>query len=144
VLNLAEVKQLLSTEHFIVDGTLIQAWASMKSFRRKDGKDQPPGPGRNGTRDFREEKRSNKTHASSTDPDARLARKGPGKEAKLSSHGHLLMENRNGLIVDARLTRATGAAEPDAALAMLGDVPGQHRITVGADKRSAGSLHTAL
>jgi transposase len=134
VLNLTEVKQLLSTEHFTVDGTLIQAWASMKSFRRKDGKDQPPGPGRNGTRDFHKEKRSNKTHASTTAADPRLARKGPGKEAKLSYHGHLLMENRNGLIVDVRLTRATGTAEPDAALAMLGDVPGQHRITVGADK----------
>jgi transposase len=134
VLTLAEVKQLLSTEHFTVDGTLIQAWASLNSFRRKDGKDQPPAPGRNGTRNFHKEKRSNKTHVSTTDPDARLARKGPGKEAKLSYHGHLLMENRNGLIVDARLTRATGTAEPDAALVMLGDVPGQHRITVGADK----------
>ena len=134
VLNLAEVKQLLSTEHFTVDGTLIQAWASLKSFRRKDGKDQPPGPGRHGTRNFHKEKRSNKTHASTTDADARLARKGPGKGAKLSYHGHLLMENRNGLIVDARLTRATGTAEPDAALVMLGHVPGQHRITVGADK----------
>jgi hypothetical protein len=81
----------LSAEHFSVDGTLIQAWASMKSFRRKDGNDEPPGPGRNGTRDFHKEKRSNETHASTTDPDARLARKGAGKEAKLSFTGHLLM-----------------------------------------------------
>jgi transposase len=134
VLNLPEVKRLLSAEHFSVDGTLIQAWASMKSFRRKDGADEPPGPGRNGNRNFRNEKRSNETHASTTDPDARLARKATGKEAKLAFHGHLLMENRNGLVVDARLTQATGTAEPEAALAMLSEVPGTHRITVGADK----------
>jgi transposase len=134
VLNLAEVKRLLSSEHFSVDGTLIQAWASMKSFRRKDGTDQPPGPGRNGARDFHKEKRSNKTHASTTDPDARLARKGAGKEAKLAYHGHLLMENRHGLIVAARLTAASGTAEPAAALDMLAEVAGSHRITVGADK----------
>jgi Transposase DDE domain/Transposase domain (DUF772) len=134
VLNQSEVKDLLSTEHFSVDGTLIQAWASMKSFRRKDGHDEPPAPGRNGTRDFHNETRSNETHASTTDPDARLARKGAGKEAKLSFTGHLLMENRNGLIVDTRLTPATGTCEREAALAMLNDVPGGHRITVGADK----------
>lgn len=134
VLNLAEVKRLLSSEHFSVDGTLIQAWASMKSFRRKDGTDQPPGPGRNGGRDFHKEKRSNKTHASTTDPDARLARKGAGKEAKLAYHGHLLMENRHGLIVAARLTAASGTAEPAAALDMLAEIAGSHRITVGADK----------
>jgi len=134
VLNQDEVKALLSTEHFSVDGTLIQAWASMKSFRRKDGKDEPPGPGRNGTRDFHKEKRSNETHTSTTDPDARLARKGAGKEAKLSFTGHLLMENRNGLVVDTRLTPATGTAEREAAIAMLNEVPGGHRITVGADK----------
>jgi hypothetical protein len=134
VLNEKEVKALLSSEHFSVDGTLIQAWASMKSFRRKDGKDEPPGPGRNGTRDFHKEKRSNETHASTTDPDARLARKGAGKEAKLSFTGHLLMENRSGLVVDTRLTLATGTAERDAAIAMLNEVPGHHRITVGADK----------
>jgi transposase len=134
VLNLPEVKRLLSAEHFSVDGTLIQAWASMKSFRRKDGADEPPGRGRNGERNFRNEKRSNATHASTTDPDARLARKATGKEAKLAFHGHLLMENRNGLVVDARLTLATGTAEPEAALAMLSEMPGAHRITVGADK----------
>jgi transposase len=134
VLNQDEVQALLSAEHFSVDGTLIQAWASMKSFRRKDGKDEPPGPGRNGTRDFHKEQRSNETHASTTDPDARLARKGAGKEAKLSFTGHLLMENRNGLVVDARLTPATGTAEREAAIDMLKEVPGRHRVTVGADK----------
>lgn len=134
VLNQDEVTALPSSEHFSVDGTLIQAWASMKSFRRKDGKDEPPGPGRNGTRDFHNEKRSNETHASTTDPDARLARKGAGKEAKLSFTGHLLMENRTGLVVDTRLTPATGTAERDAAIAMLNEVSGRHRITVGADK----------
>ena len=106
----------------------------MKSFRRKDGKDEPPGPGRNGTRDFHKEKRSNETHASTTDPDARLARKGAGKEAKLAFTGHLLMENRNGLVVDTRLTPATGTAEREAAIAMLNEVPGRDRVTVGADK----------
>ena len=134
VLNLPKVKQLLSSEHFSVDGTLIQAWASMKSFRRKDGADQPPGSGRNAERDFHGDKRSNDTHASTTDADARLAKKAAGKEAKLAFAGHLLMENRNGLVVDARLTRATGTAEPEAALEMLSQVPGTHQITAGADK----------
>jgi transposase len=134
ILNLPQVKDLLSDEHFSVDGTLIQAWASMKSFRRKDGTDEPPAPGRNGERNFRGEKRSNETHASTTDPDARLARKSNGQEAKLGFTGHLLMENRNGLIVDARLTHATGTAEPEAALDMLGDLPGSAKKTVGADK----------
>ena len=106
----------------------------MKSFRRKDGEDQPPSAGRNGERDFHKEKPANETHASTTDPDARLYKKGRGKEAKLSYIGHLLMENRNGLIVDACLTQATGTAEPEAALAMLGDLPGEGRVTVGADK----------
>ena len=134
VLETKEVKPLLSTEHFSVDGTLIQAWASIKSFRRKDGQDEPPSAGRNGERDFHRQKPANETHASTTDPEARLYKKGKGKEAKLSYIGHLLMENRNGLIVDARLTQATGTAEPEAALAMLGDRPGRGRITVGADK----------
>jgi transposase len=134
VLETEQVKGLLSSEHFSVDGTQIQAWASIKSFRRKDGKDEPPSVGRNGERDFHKEKRSNKTHASATDPDARLYKKGKGKEAKLSFIGHLLMENRNGLIIDARLTHATGTAEPEAALAMLGEVPYGGRVTVGADK----------
>jgi transposase len=134
VLNAGEVKDLVSGEHFSVDGTLIRAWASMKSFRRKDGEDRPPSGGRNGERDFHKDKPANETHASTTDPDARLYKKGRGKEAKLSFIGHLLMENRNGLVVDARLTRATGTAEPEAALAMLDVLPGARRVTVGADK----------
>src|SRR6516162_7548004 len=134
VLGTEPVKGLLSSEHFSVDGTQIQAWASIKSFRRKDGGDEPPSAGRNGERDFHKDKRCNATHASTTDADARLYKKARGKEAKLSFLGHLLMENRNGLIVDARLTRATGTAEPETALAMLGDLPGAHRVTVGADK----------
>jgi len=134
VLGTEPVKGLLSSEHFSVDGTQIQAWSSIKSFRRKDGGDEPPSAGRNGERDFHKDKRCNATHASTTDADARLYKKARGKEAKLSFLGHLLMENRNGLIVDARLTRATGTAEPETALAMLGDLPGAHRVTVGADK----------
>jgi len=134
VLNLPRVKALLSDEHFSVDGTLIQAWASMKSFRRKDGNDEPPAPGRNGERSFHKEKRSNETHASTTDPDARLARKSSGEGAKLAFTGHLLMENRNALVVDACLTRASGTAEPEAALAMLQALPDGGHKTVGADK----------
>ena len=134
VLNLPEVNALLSKEHFSADGTLIQAWASMKSFRRKDGTDQPPGPGRNGERDFHRDKRCNETHASTTDADARLAEKSAGKEAKLAYNGNLLMENRHGLVVDAKVVQATGTAEPEAALAMLGALPDGGRITVGADK----------
>ena len=134
VLNLPRVKALLSDEHFSVDGTLIQAWASMKSFRRKDGIDEPPAPGRNGERNFHNEKRSNETHASTTDPDARLARKSNGQGAKLAFTGHLQMENRNGLVVDACLTRATGTAEPEAALAMLKALSDAGHKTVGADK----------
>jgi transposase len=134
VLNLPRVKALLSDEHFSVDGTLIQAWAGMKSFRRKDGNDEPPGPGRNSDRNFHKEKRSNETHASTTDPDARLARKSDGEGAKLAFAGHLLMENRNGLVVDACLTHATGTAEPAAALAMLEALPDAGHKTVGADK----------
>jgi hypothetical protein len=105
----------------------------MKSFRRKDGADQPPSGGRNGERDFHKERPANKTHASKTDPDARLYKKGRGKETKLSFIGHLLMENRSGLNVDACLTKATGTAEPAAALAMLGDLPDGRRVTVGAE-----------
>src|ERR1700755_3073867 len=111
VLNQERVKGLLSDEHFSVDGTLIDAWASMKSFRPKDGSGDPPGPGRNGERDFHGEKRSNETDASVTDPDARLYRKANGRESRLCYMGHALMENRNGLVVDACLTSATGTAE---------------------------------
>ena len=134
MLNLPQVTGLLSDEHFSVDGTLIKAWASMKSVRRKDGHDEPPAPGRNGERNFRGEKRSNETHASTTDPDARLARKSGGHEAKLGFTGHLLMENRNGLVVGTCLTQATGTAGPEAGLKMLGELPGSGKKTVGADK----------
>lgn len=129
-----QVVPLLSSEHFSVDGTLIQAWASMKSFRPKDGSGEPPGPGRNAERDFHGEKRSNATHASTTDPDAQLFRKSSGQPAQLCHMGHLLMENRNGLLVDARVTAASGTAERDTAAGMLGDLPAGGRITVGADK----------
>jgi len=135
VLADAKVKRLLSSEHFSVDGTLIEAWASMKSFRPKDGSGEPTVPGRNSERDFHGETRSNDTHASTTDPEARLSRKSAGREAKLCFMGHALMENRSGLIVDACLTRADGHAERVAALAMIeprADRPG--RITLGADK----------
>lgn len=128
---------LLSDEHFTVDGTLLESWASLKSFRPKDGGDAPPpgGGGRNPDVAFHGQKRSNATHASTTDPDARLARKGRGKEAKLCLAGHVLMENRNGLAVDVLLTHATGTAEREAALAMLDRQPGsRHRVTLGADK----------
>ena len=124
VLGQPRVRELLSSEHFSVDGTLIEAWASMKSFRPKDGGGEPPAPGRNGERDFHGEKRSNETHASTTDPDARLYRKGPGQPAKLVYLGHVLMENRHALVVDTRLTPATGTAEREAALAMVADRPG--------------------
>ena len=121
VLAHPRVKRLLSTEHFSVDGTLIEAWASMKSFNPKDGSDEPPadGGGRNRETDFHGEKRSNYTHSSTTDPEAKLYRKGPGKEAKLCFMGHALMENRNGLVVDACLTTADGHAERVAALHMI-------------------------
>jgi transposase len=139
VLNLPQVRKLLSSEHFSVDGTLIEAWASMKSFVPNDERDPPSGKGhrtgggRNAERDFHGEKRSNDTHSSTTDPDARLFRKGAGKEAKLCHMGHLMMENRNGLIVDARLTEANGTAERDTALDMIDD-NGRPGCTVGADK----------
>ena len=129
-----EVKPLLSDDHFSVDGTLVEAWASMKSFRPKDGSGEPPADGRNGERDFHGEKRSNETHASTTDPDARLYKKAQGQAAKLCHMGHVVMENRNGLVVDASVTLATGTAEREAAEAMIGEMPAGHRITVGADK----------
>ena len=114
------MKRLLSTDHFSVDGTLIEAWASMKSFRPKDGMDNPPGDGgRNGEANFHGQKRSNETHASTTDPDARLYRKGPGKEAKLCFIGNGLMENRCGLLVSTCLTQADGHGERLAALHMV-------------------------
>ena len=130
-----KVKRLLSHEHFTVDGTLLKAWASMKSFRRKDGGDKPPDGGRNGERDFRAEKRTNETHASTTDPDARLYRKGNGQESRLCYMGHVLMENRHGLAVLGEVTQASGTAEREAALAMLDAYrAGESRITLGGDK----------
>jgi transposase len=132
----ADARQLLSKDHFTVDGTLIEACASLKSFRPKgepDEDDEGPG-GRNRPRDFHGEKRRNATHESRTDPDARLARKGDGKEARLCYMGHLLAENRHGLIVDAELTQATGTAEREAGLTMLSRLPGTDRKTVGGDK----------
>src|ERR1700732_3151324 len=119
VLAQARGRGLLSTEHFTVDGTLIEAWASHKSFKRKDrGDQQPPDDPGNPTVDFHGERRSNDTHQSTTDPQARLARKGAGKEAKLSFAGHVLMENRNGLAVNGCVTQATGRAEPQAGMAI--------------------------
>jgi transposase len=134
VVGEARRRKFLSEDHFTVDGTLLEAWASMKSIRPRDGGGAPQGEGKNPTVDFRGEQRSNVTHGSTTDPEARLARKGPGREAKLCFSGHVLMENRNGLVVDVMVTQATGRAEREAALEMLDRVPGTRRITVGADK----------
>lgn len=135
VVELARAKSMVSDEHFTVDGTLLEAWASLKSFQRKDGKNPPPpdDPG-NPTVNFHGEKRSNQTHESKTDAEAKLARKGEGKEAKLSYSGNLLVENRNGLIVDALAWEANGTAERDTALLMLEQVPGDGPVTVGGDK----------
>jgi transposase len=129
---------LMSDEHFTVDGTLIEAWASLKSFRPKEEKaadrDPPDDPG-NPTVSFHGEKRSNETHASTTDPEARLARKGNGKEAKLSYSQHALMENRHGLLVDLQIAEANGTAERAVALRMIDEaLPGDSPITVGGDK----------
>jgi transposase len=134
VVKQAQEKKLTSDEHFTVDGTLMEAWASLKSFQRKDTKSTPPDDPGNPTVDFHGEKRCNDTHGSTTDPDALLARKGSGKEAKLSYNGSLLVENRNGLIVTTEVFQANGSAERDAALVMLEKIPGEHRVTVGADK----------
>ena len=135
VVSLARKHKLLSDEHFSVDGTLIQAWASQKSYRRKDDDSDPPaGGGRNSEANFHGEKRSNATHESKTDGDARMAKKGPGKEAKLSYMGHTVMENRNGLIVKAAASLATGKAEREVAADLLADLPGIKKRTVGADK----------
>lgn len=138
MLKQARERNLLSDEHFTVDGTLIEAWASLKSFQRKEQEKQENGDEEkdrgNANVNFRGEKRSNQTHESKTDPDAKLARKGDGKEAKLSYNGNLLVENRNGLIVDATVLEATGTAERDAALAMMEKIPGQQRVTVAGDK----------
>ena len=140
LIGLPEVKGLLSAEHFSVDGTLLKAWASMKSFRPKNasgedpgnGPSGPPSPGRNGEADFRKTRRSNATHASTTDKDARLYRKGAGQESRLAYLGHALMENRNGLVAKAEATLATGTAEREAAARMSERLP--KGATLGADK----------
>jgi transposase len=129
---LERARPYMSDEHFTVDGTLIEAWASQKSFRRKDGNGKPPGPG--GDVDFHGEKRKNQTHASTTDPDARLFKKSKGSEAKLNYMGHVLMENRNGLLVQTFLTEATGRAEREAAMLMVEAIPSGKRVTLGGDK----------
>ena len=132
VLDRARQSDVLSDEHFTVDGTLLEAWASHKSFKRKDGGDDPPDPGRNPKVNFSKQKRRNETHASVTDPDARIFRKGPNQGAVLAYMGHALMENRHGLIVAVRASRATGSAEREAAVDMLGELPRGFRATVGA------------
>ena len=137
VMRLAEQRKLLSKEHFSVDGTLIQAWASHKSFVPKDSGGPGAGggtSGRNQERDWKGKPRSNDTHASTTDSDARLFRKGNSQAAMLAYQGHVLMENRSGLVVAAVVTHADGYGERLAALAMLDRVPGKHRKTLAADK----------
>jgi transposase len=129
----ADTARLLSDEHFTVDGTLLEAWASQKSFRPRD--EEPPSAGSsNPSVDFHGQRRRNDTHQSTTDPDARLYKKAQGREARLGYLGHLLMEHRSGLIVRAMVTPATGYGEREAAIEMLADLPGRHRITVAADK----------
>jgi transposase len=132
----AAERRLLSDEHFTVDGTLIEANASLKSFRKKGGGGgNPPGSGgRNAEVDFHGERRSNRTHESTTDPDAKLFRKGDSKPADLYLMAHALMEHRNGLCVDAEVTKATGYAEREAGLQMVGRRPGNHRLTLAGDK----------
>ena len=130
-----KVKRLLSSDHFSVDGTLLEAWASIKSFRRKDGDDNDStGPGRNAERNFHKEKRSNETHRSMTDPEARLYKKGDGQPAKLCYMGHALMENRHGLVIGGTASLATGTAEREAALTLIDGLRRRRRITLGADK----------
>lgn len=132
----AQAAGLLSDEHFTVDGTLLEAWAGQKSFRRKDGTDDPPsgGPTRNPTVDFKGAPRANATHQSTTDPEARLYKKGAGQTSKLAYLGHVLTENRHGLIMQALVTHATGTAERDAAEALVATLPAHAHLTVGADK----------
>jgi transposase len=135
VLQQAQALDLMSDEHFTVDGTLLEACAGLKSFKRVDGAEEPaPDDPGNPTVDFHGEKRRNQTHPSTTDPDAMLAKKGAGKEAKLSYSGHVLMENRNGLVAEVEVLQANGTAERDAALVMIEQIPGDQPVTVGADK----------
>ena len=144
---LAEAKglDLLSDEHFTVDGTLLEAWAGLKSFQRKDGAGAGPSDTDRGnpTMDFHGETRGNQTHESTTDPDARLARKGDGKEAKLCYGAHVLMENRNGLVVNTRVTLATGTSEREASIEMVEEIPGERAVTLGADKGYDTKDHVA-
>ena len=132
--GLAERAGLMSKEHFTVDGTLIEAWASMKSFRPRDDQDPPASGGRNADVDFKGQQRKNDTHQSTTDPDCRLLKKSQGAAAKLCFMGHALMENRNGLVVDSRLTEANGTAEWDAALEMVENLPTTRRVTLAGDR----------
>ena len=134
ILQQAEEKGLVSEEHFTVDGTLIEAWASQKSFQRKDRPSPPPDDPGNPTVNFRGEKRANDTHESKTDPQAKLWRKARGHEAKLCYMGHALMENRNGLAVAGKATLASGYAEREAALELIEPKAGGSRITVAGDK----------
>src|SRR5215469_17006228 len=134
VVQQARAKGLTSDEHFTVDGTLLEAWAGAKSFQAKEEKQLPPDDPGNATVNFRGERRTNETHASKSDPEALLAKKGEGKESKLSYTGNLLVENRNGLIVDVEVFQARGTAERDAALIMLEKLPGRQPVTVGGDK----------
>lgn len=146
VLIHADSARLLSDEHFTVDGTLLEAWASHKSFQRKAGPTEPSDPpdaGGNPTIDFKGERRTNATHRSTTDPDARLYKKAQGREARLGYLGHLVMENRTGLIVDALVTPATGTAERDASIVMMSRRRGAHRITLGGDKAYDTRDHVA-
>src|SRR5713101_7888703 len=135
VVEQARAQGLLSDEPFTVDGTLIEAWAGHKSFKRKaDERQTPPDDPGNPSVDFHGERRRNATHQSTTDPEARLARKGAGQEAKLSYAGHVEMDHRHGLVVNTRLTQASGRAEPEASLAMVEEIAGFGRVTLGADK----------
>ena len=134
VVEQARQRNLMSDEHFTVDGTLLEACASLKSFQKVGEEQAPPDDPGNPTVDFHGESRSNKTHESTTDPDALLARKGNGKEAKLSYSGHVLMENHNGLVADVEVLQSHGTAERDAALVMMERLPGDQPVTVGADK----------
>ncbi len=134
IVRKARDANLLSNEHFSVDGTLIESWAAVKSMRRRDGKDEPPGPGRNATVNWHGEKRSNKTHVSPKDPEAKLFCKGKGQTAKLNYMGHALMEHRHGLVVDVEVTEANGFAERKAALKLIDRQPARGQRTVAGDK----------
>ena len=134
IVRQAAAAGLLSDDHFTIDGTLLEAWASQKSFHRKDAPPPPPRDPGNPSVDFRGDRRRNATHQSTTDPDARLYKKTAGAEARLGYLGHVVMENRSTLIVDAVVTPATGTAERDAALYLVSRRPGDHRITLGLDK----------